>query len=124
MENIKYRAKKDNNFIFWSPKEDKEISKKYGKSFWELYNDGELENLGMYTGRDDKNGVEIFEDDIFELEDCYCGVGFYRGIVEFDKHNLNFCIDRTLSGKYVGGHCLQYLHDKGFVVGNKFDNKL
>lgn len=72
-----------------------------------------VETLGQYTGLKDKNGVKIFEGNIYRSRK---EIGF----IEFQNSSC-FCVD----GRYVGGiwkvH-LCYMEQGIEIIGNIHDN--
>ena len=77
------------------------------------------ETLCRYTGRTDKNGIKIWENDILQLEDRLVKVYWLDENAQFDcefvKHNKNIVITN-----FKGVEPRDYEHYE--VVGNIFDN--
>jgi len=86
-------------------------------------------DLLQFTGLKDKNGKEIYEGNIVEIEGGkeYCEADpswsrQYRGIVQWPEGDCCFDIDRTLSGKDRGGHDLAFLAEHLEVIGNIYED--
>lgn len=118
MREIKFRA--------WN---DREKTMQY--SIMEIFSQitDDADNILMqYTGLKDKNGKEIYDGDIVEIED---GKKYaekdttwnyqYKAVVEWKE--CCFDLDRTISSFKYGGHDLYFLADKVEVIGNIYEDQ-
>lgn len=82
------------------------------------------ETLCMYTGKADKNGKRIFENDIFEIEEKFIGIIKFGEYQNMNSVNIGFYI-RWISKKaaYLRIDLGYWVDDEEVeVIGNVFDN--
>lgn len=84
----------------------------------------EEETLGEYTGLKDKEGKEIWEEDIVEVPEGYGGDNLYNsfiGIIEYEEGEfyVNQNYNRTKTGKWCGQ---DYSFSDIKKIGNIHDN--
>lgn len=128
---IKFRA--------WDKKTDTmRVVLAYDSSHFVAYKNDDQDNphwendfeLMQYTGLKDKNGNEIYEGDIVELEKGkkYAEKdkvwnNYYRATVVWEEDDCGFTLDTTIRNGEVGGHELKFLYPHVEVIGNIYENK-
>ena len=75
------------------------------------------ETIGQFTGLYDKNGKEIYEGDIFELDDYTNGVVVY--LENSGTYGISFGYDKE---ELYTEPFSYYDFDEMEILGNKFDN--
>lgn len=117
MREIKFRVFDGTNIHYINHEEGLQIafgSHHQSYSVWNEYEevidgDQEVSVLMQYTGLKDKNGTEIFEGDIVQIEGPY---GYYYRKIEFEKGSFHF-------GYVADGMC-DYKEME--VIGNIYEN--
>lgn len=77
------------------------------------------DTLCQYTGLTDKNGNNIWENDIVRRTDLYVVSEPSVGFIEYDLENTSFLIHWTDKGEYSPTY---HWKDRLEVIGNIFDN--
>jgi len=120
---IKYRAydNQTNRFEYWDS-----INNKFDGIFWVMIKRPEFEKPNQFTGLKDKNGKEIYKDDILDLNHHTCK----NGVVVYGSEELMFT-----QGKWTINNIVQYIfyfyHNNGNdidmrkyeIIGNIYENK-
>jgi len=78
-------------------------------------------NISEYIGVNDKNGTEIYEDDIVQFW-TQSTIGSLNGIIEVVEYNNGACMP-FWDGKYIDDEQGDWFEDNTIeVIGNKFEN--
>ena len=116
-------------YLPWHAVKDLENNEPYAQIFEEHLEDGKYipkgwemvsyKTIGQYTGLKDKNGNEIYEGDILELEDRYCKVEWHPTCACWD---LTFAKYKNSHSKYdrAVGRTIYWKYYE--IVGNIYDN--
>ncbi len=134
---IKFRGKRlsDGLWVYGTPiqthvgtyiitEENPHICSEYGYMEIDEFSKVQPDTVGQSTGMTDKNGVEIYEGDIFTVN------GKYPKVIEFRQDHSSFCMANISDLDKVYIYPWQQIRSDWWedysreivVIGNKFDN--